>query len=101
MGKCETCGNEYAATFTIIKNDVTHEFDSFECAIHALAPECHNCGIKIVGHGIETHSGAMYCCAHCARADDVYGAQDYLPKASTRSNQQPGGPTKTPSQEDS
>jgi len=28
-------------------------FDSFECAIHALAPTCENCGIRIVGHGLE------------------------------------------------
>ena len=40
-------------------------FDSFECAIHAMAPTCAHCGCKIVGHGVEA-GGAVYCCAHCA-----------------------------------
>ena len=40
-------------------------FDSFECAIHAMAPTCAHCGCKIVGHGVEA-TGAVYCCAHCA-----------------------------------
>jgi hypothetical protein len=29
----------------------TMTFDSFECAIHAMAPSCAHCGYKIVGHG--------------------------------------------------
>jgi hypothetical protein len=41
-------------------------FDSFECAIHAIAPRCAHCGIAIIGHGHEA-GGSMYCCAHCAR----------------------------------
>jgi hypothetical protein len=40
-------------------------FDSFECAIHALAPTCEYCGVKVIGHGIEAN-GSFYCCAHCA-----------------------------------
>ncbi len=40
-------------------------FDSFECAIHAMAPTCAHCGCKIVGHGVEA-GGEVYCCAHCA-----------------------------------
>jgi len=28
-------------------------FDSFECAIHRLAPACAHCGCKVVGHGVE------------------------------------------------
>jgi hypothetical protein len=42
-------------------------FDSFECAIHALAPVCAACGIRILGHGLEK-AGAFYCCNHCAEA---------------------------------
>jgi len=30
----------------------THTFDSFECAIHVLAPTCAHCGTRIVGHGL-------------------------------------------------
>jgi hypothetical protein len=40
-------------------------FDSFECAIHALAPVCAHCQCRIVGHGMET-DGKFFCCAHCA-----------------------------------
>jgi hypothetical protein len=40
-------------------------FDSFECAIHALAPTCEYWGVKVIGHGVEA-DGRFYCCAHCA-----------------------------------
>ncbi len=44
----------------------SHVFDSFECAIHALAPACEHCGCKVIGHGLEA-DGSFYCCAHSAR----------------------------------
>jgi hypothetical protein len=44
-----------------------HTFDSFECAIHALAPVCPHCNCRIVGHGVEA-DGQIFCCVHCARA---------------------------------
>jgi hypothetical protein len=31
----------------------TMTFDSFECAIQALAPTCPHCGNRIIGHGVE------------------------------------------------
>lgn len=65
MGICETCGNEYDKAFTVTAGGAAHTFDSFECAIHALAPHCGNCGCPVVGHGVETGEG-IYCCAHCA-----------------------------------
>jgi hypothetical protein len=34
--------------------------------VHALAPTCEHCGVRIIGHGMEAE-GAFYCCAHCAR----------------------------------
>jgi hypothetical protein len=40
MPKCQTCGNEYEKAFTVILNNQSHVFDSFECAIHKLAPVC-------------------------------------------------------------
>jgi hypothetical protein len=52
-----------------------HVFDSFECAIHAIAPTCDHCGCKIIGHGIESN-GSMFCCAHCAAQSGVRGARD-------------------------
>ena len=53
MARCETCGNDYDKAFQVSMNGTTHTFDSFECAIHALAPTCENCGIRIVGHGLK------------------------------------------------
>jgi hypothetical protein len=67
MAKCELCGNDYDKTFEITKDGKTHVFDSFECAIAVVAPECSHCGCKIVGHGVEATSGKIFCCAHCAR----------------------------------
>ena len=51
MAQCETCGNDYDKAFQVTANGKTHTYDSFECAIDALAPTCANCGIRIVGHG--------------------------------------------------
>ena len=75
MAQCEVCGNEYDKSFEVTRGGERHTFDSFECAIHALAPTCGHCGIKIVGHGIEG-DGSMYCCAHCAESSGVEGARD-------------------------
>lgn len=92
MKTCETCGNEYARTFEVVMDGETHVFDSFECAIHALAPSCGNCGVRIVGHGVEAHSGALYCCARCARAEGVHGATDHVRREQTGKTPRPGGP---------
>jgi DNA-directed RNA polymerase subunit RPC12/RpoP len=53
----------------------THTFDSFECAIHALAPKCKHCGTRIVGHGLESGE-TLYCCGHCAQRDGVNKLRD-------------------------
>jgi hypothetical protein len=53
MARCEVCGNDYYLSFEVITAGNRHVFDSFECAIHKLAPVCSHCGCKIVGHGIE------------------------------------------------
>ena len=65
MAKCDVCGNDYDKAFQVTKAGRTMTFDSFECAIQAMAPTCAHCGCKIVGHGVEAN-GAVYCCAHCA-----------------------------------
>ena len=67
MSQCEVCHNEYAKTFEVEMNGKKHLFDSFECAIHALAPQCKHCNCRIVGHPYE-ESGHLYCCPHCASA---------------------------------
>ncbi len=73
--KCETCGNNYDKAFEIITAGRSHTFDSFECAIQALAPRCSHCGVRILGHGTEA-SGHMYCSAHCAHESGVTAVRD-------------------------
>lgn len=75
MAECEVCGNHYDKSFEIHRGNAVHTFDSFECAIHALAPTCSHCSCKIVGHGVEA-SGEMFCCAHCARHAGVNDVRD-------------------------
>ena len=43
MAKCDVCGNDYDKAFTVTLAGRTQTFDSFECAIHALAPTCAHC----------------------------------------------------------
>jgi len=67
MATCEVCGNDYEMAFEMHTRDgATHVFDSFECAIHAMAPVCEHCGCRILGHGVQV-DGRFFCCAHCAR----------------------------------
>ena len=68
MAVCEVCGNDYDKAMTITVAGETHTFDSFECAIHAVAPRCEHCGCAVVGHGHEA-SGSIYCCAHGAHEE--------------------------------
>ena len=65
--KCEVCGNDYDKAFELIQAGKSHIFDSFECAIQAVAPSCDFCGVRIIGHGMEA-AGKYYCCAHCAQS---------------------------------
>ena len=73
--KCEVCGNDYDKAFTIEMNGKRGTFDSFECAIHAMAPTCAHCQCRVIGHGMEA-DGVFYCCAHCARHAGVKGLDD-------------------------
>ena len=75
MATCEVCGNEYDKTFEVTIEGATHTFDSFECAIHALAPVCAHCGCRIIGHGVEA-DGRIFCCAHCAAGAGAEGVRD-------------------------
>jgi hypothetical protein len=76
MARCATCGNEYDKAFTVVTAAGDHHtFDSFECAIHALAPQCGHCGVRVVGHGVESHD-AIFCSAHCAERKGVHEAKD-------------------------
>jgi hypothetical protein len=80
MPTCEVCGNDYDKAFTVTRGSESHVFDSFECAIHAMAPVCAHCECRIVGHGMEA-GGVFYCCAHCASHSGVGQMRD---RAETR-----------------
>ena len=75
MAICENCGNDYDKTFQVVINGAAHTFDSFECAIHKLAPACKHCGCRIIGHGLEK-DGTYYCCDHCAEESGVKELRD-------------------------
>ena len=75
--ECEVCGNEYPRAFEVLLNGERHVLDSFECAIQRLAPTCHHCDCRIIGHGIEA-GDRLYCCAHCARNEGVSSAKDHV-----------------------
>ncbi len=75
MPKCDVCGNDYDKAFTVTMEGKTGTFDSFECAIHAMAPKCAHCGCMVIGHGVE-NNGTVYCCANCAKHDGVSGLKD-------------------------
>ena len=75
MPVCEVCGNDYDKAFEITQGGKTRVFDSFECAIHALAPRCGHCGCAVIGHGVEAN-GNIFCCAHCAESAGVTSLRD-------------------------
>ena len=77
VATCEVCGNDYDKSFEVkmAGEAGAHTFDSFECAVHALAPQCAHCGCKILGHGVEAN-GSIYCCAHCASQAGVGELKD-------------------------
>jgi hypothetical protein len=76
MAACEVCGNDYDKSFeVVVRGGESHVFDSFECAIHALAPRCEHCQCRVIGHGVEAN-GSIYCCAHCAKHQGETGLRD-------------------------
>ena len=66
MARCDVCGNDYARPMLIREGERSGTFDSFECAIHAMAPVCVRCECRAIGHGVES-GGQIFCCASCAR----------------------------------
>ena len=75
MARCETCGNDYDKSFDVVMAGRKGTFDSFECAIQAMAPTCAHCGCRVLGHGVE-ESGAICCCAHCAKQKGHHNVKD-------------------------
>jgi len=78
MARCDQCGNDYDKSFEVTMAGETYVFDSFECAIHKLAPTCAHCDCKIIGHGVE-QDAVIYCCAHCAAQKGATELTDRAP----------------------
>ena len=75
MAVCEVCGNDYDKALEVRAAGASHVFDSFECAIQALAPRCEHCGCIVIGHGLEA-DGRFFCCAHCASQEGINALVD-------------------------
>ena len=82
MKKCDSCGNTYDKSFEVSLGGATYTFDSFECAVHKLAPTCGHCGCRILGHGVAGDS-EFFCCAHCAKSKGVAGASERVTERAT------------------
>ncbi len=64
---CEVCGNVGCDCFEVQVGGEKHIFDSFECALDVLTPQCAHCGTPFVGQGV--HFGdTLYCSHECANA---------------------------------
>ena len=72
MARCEVCGNDYDKSFDVFLGKEKHTFDSFECAIQALAPTCQHCACRVIGHGVQV-GNRIFCCAHCANTSATSG----------------------------
>ena len=76
MRRCDVCGNDYDKAFEVRSADgLRYVFDSFECAIHKMAPRCAKCACAVIGHGVESE-GVIYCSVHCAGGAGVRGLRD-------------------------
>jgi hypothetical protein len=75
MAICEQCGNDSDKAFASKRDGKTHTFDSFECAVHMLAPRSVAAVAESSAMGVE--SGAkMFCCAHRVRRSGETGLED-------------------------
>jgi hypothetical protein len=68
MAECEICHHDWDGAFQIVRADgTTHTFDSFACAVRALAPVCPTCGAVVFNLGIVVGE-QIFCSMHCAGA---------------------------------
>jgi hypothetical protein len=73
--RCSKCGNESGRGFRVTSREgTTWTFDSFECALSTLAPQCGRCSSAILGPAL-LRAGVAFCSEDCARgaASDAVG----------------------------
>jgi hypothetical protein len=75
MPICDVCGNDYDNAIVVTQGQRSMTFDSFECAIEAMAPRCAHCGQHVIGRGVE-QGDQTYCGADCAARSGASGAED-------------------------
>ena len=81
-GTCEVCGNQYDKSFEVHTDGRKHVFDSFECAIHALAPSCAHCHCRVIGHGVdESEKKAQVAAAAATAPQGPLGITDIVQMA--------------------
>jgi hypothetical protein len=65
-------------------------FDSLECFIHAIAPQCEHCGWAVIGHGVQAQRH-LSCCAHWARENRFAELTDRVGPAVVKTRKGAGG----------
>ena len=73
--ECEVCGQQSEDGFEVVRHVGKHTFDTFECAIYAMAPVCAHCSVRVIGHPVK-EDDHTFCCAHCADAGPSQSASD-------------------------
>jgi hypothetical protein len=63
MARCDDCGNDYDKAFRVSQGGKTMTFDSFECAVQAMAPQCAHCDCRVIGHGVGAGRQDFLLCA--------------------------------------
>lgn len=66
LGACELCGEVSERPLRTSHDETVRTFDSFECAVAALATLCHGCGALVMGEGA-TLDGRTFCSTDCVR----------------------------------
>jgi hypothetical protein len=75
MARCDVCGNDYDKSFTVTPvRGESKTFDSFECAIHALAPPAPTAAAR--SSDTDGEGGAFQLCANCATQAGAKGMKD-------------------------
>ncbi len=75
MARCEVCGNDYDKAFEVVLNEQSHTFDSFECAIRALAPVLHPLWLQSNWARRRSRRQHFLLCS-CAEHSGAVGTQD-------------------------
>ena len=74
---CEVCGNMGCQCFEVQIGAERHVFDSFECALDVLTPQCERCRTPFVGQGVRA-GGMIYCSHECVNAARVEGCDLFI-----------------------